>query len=92
MTITEQNKSAFKKLGIHASREQLIVQVLKQVHWSMTTTEIAEYLSEIKGRPYNAGSISSAITALKRENIIVPITTTEVLCNGRFVIRYKLFI
>ena len=90
MTITDQNKSAFKKLGIHASREQLIVQVLKQVHWSMTTTEIAEYLSEIKGRPYTVSNISSAIKSLKRDNIVIAIPTPERLCNGRFVMKYRL--
>lgn len=90
MTITEKNKSAFKKFGIHASREQLVVQVLKQVHWSMTTTEIAEYLSEIKGRPYTVSNISSAISALKRDNIVIAIPTPERLANNTFVIRYRL--
>ena len=92
MTITEKNKSAFKKFGIHASREQLIIQVLKQVKWSMTTTEIAEYLTTATGRQYTTANVSSSMSVLKREKLVDVLPTLERMANNTFLKTYRLAI
>jgi hypothetical protein len=83
-------KTAFKKLGIFASREQLIVQALKSSGKAMTTFELAEYIGNVIGKPYGTGNLSSSVSSLRKDAVIKPIETSERNVNGSIIYKYIL--